>query len=137
MFLYCSKIRKNVTVKHVQHIEMIIWILSAWGGLTFFSGTEEVAGLWFARGVSTKADTMTLNQPTTNHRIKLLFNILKTCLKVNNLINSHQLHFFTVSHIEKADFKIASPFHLGKWKLMKILYFLLRWPPSPLLIAGI
>ena len=34
----------------------LIKFFSAWGG-----GTEKVAGLWFARGISTQADTVNGN----------------------------------------------------------------------------
>ena len=57
MFVGCFEISISVISKHVQSIGCIINIFSAWGG------TEEIAGLWFARGgINTQADTM--NQKT-------------------------------------------------------------------------
>ena len=53
MFVGCSETSVSVTVKHVQHIVLI---------RTFClpGGTEEIAGLWFAWGISTQADIMPL-----------------------------------------------------------------------------
>ena len=61
MFVDCFEISINVVVKHVQHAG-IIWAFSLPGvDLLSFSvpgRTEKTTGLWFARGVSTRADTM-------------------------------------------------------------------------------
>ena len=61
MFVGSSEIRLNVIVKHVQHIGNFVCL----GDLISFSvlgKTEKVAGLWFASGISTRADTMS-NKP--------------------------------------------------------------------------
>ena len=64
MFVGYFEISISVTVKHVQSIGNIraFSFFFAWGDLLRFSmpgETEEVAGLWFARGgTSTQADTM-------------------------------------------------------------------------------
>ena len=53
MFVGCFEINVNVTVKHVQHVEVILTCSLPWADLLSFSvpeGTEKIAGLWFARG---------------------------------------------------------------------------------------
>ena len=61
MFLGCSEISINFIVKHVQHVG-IIWACSQpWADLSSFSVpalTEKIAVLWFARYISTQANTM-------------------------------------------------------------------------------
>ena len=61
MFAVCSEISIKVIVKHVQHVG-IIWTCSLPGAdlLSFLVpwATEKIAGFWFARGISTQADTM-------------------------------------------------------------------------------
>ena len=60
MFVGCFEININVTVKHVQHVEVILTCSLPWVDLLSFSvpeGTEKIAGLWFARNISTQANT--------------------------------------------------------------------------------
>ena len=61
MFVGCSEISIKVIVKHVQHVG-IIWACSqSWADLSRFSvpeWTEKIAVLWFARDISTLANTM-------------------------------------------------------------------------------
>ena len=61
MFVGCSEISIKVIVKHVQHVG-IIWAYSQpWADLSRFSvpeWTEKIAVLWFARDISTLANTI-------------------------------------------------------------------------------
>ena len=63
MFVGCSEISVNVFVKHKQHVG-IFWPFCLPGGTCAFfqcmGGDKKNAGLWFARGISTWADTMSL-----------------------------------------------------------------------------
>ena len=64
MFAGCSEISISVIVKHVNYQGF----LSAWGDLLCFpvpGGSEKIAGLWFARGISTQPDTMTVARKLT------------------------------------------------------------------------
>ena len=61
MFVCCSEISINVIVKHAQHVGIISACSLPWADLLSFSvshGTEKISGLWFARNVSTQANTM-------------------------------------------------------------------------------
>ena len=61
MFVDCSGIIISITVKHEQHIGIIKAFVYLGGGLVNFFriwGTEKIDGLWFARGISTQANTM-------------------------------------------------------------------------------
>ena len=56
---WCSEISINIVIKHVLHVGIISAFSLPEG--TYFSvpeRTEKNAGLWFARGISTQADTM-------------------------------------------------------------------------------
>ena len=61
MFVGCSEISIKVIVEHVQHVG-IIWACSQpWADLSRFlvpEWTEKIAVLWFARDISTLANTM-------------------------------------------------------------------------------
>ena len=54
MFVGCSEISISVIVKHLQHgIIRGFFSVEGWGDLLHFSvpgGTENIAGLWVARG---------------------------------------------------------------------------------------
>ena len=53
MFLGCSKISVSVIVKHVQNIGIIMAFCLPEGNCYVFQclgGTENIAGLWLARG---------------------------------------------------------------------------------------
>ena len=61
MFVGCFDISINVIVKHVQHVR-ILWAFCLLRGMGFGKfvnvwGIEKIAGLWFARGISTQTDT--------------------------------------------------------------------------------
>ena len=65
MCVGCFEISESVIVKHVESIIIIrafaclgglVKIFSAWG--RGGGGAEKIAGLWFARGISTQADSM-------------------------------------------------------------------------------
>lgn len=62
MSLGCSKINIPVTVKHVEHTGIIKASRLPGETCKFFSawGTEKLAGLWSARGISSQADTKNL-----------------------------------------------------------------------------
>ena len=61
MFVGCSVVNVNVVDKHVQHVRIIGVCSLPWVDLLSFSvpeGTEKISGLWFARNISTQANTM-------------------------------------------------------------------------------
>ena len=60
MFVDCSGIIISITVKHEQHIGIIKAFVYLEGLVNFFRTwwTEKIDGLWFARGISTQANTM-------------------------------------------------------------------------------
>ena len=71
--------------------------LSAWGDLLCFSvpgGTRNIAGLWFARGISTQADTVT----RSSHR---RCSIKRVFLKISQ--NSHENTCARVSFLIKLE----------------------------------
>ena len=64
MFVGCFEISIRAIAINNKHVTRgLVAIFSAWGGRGG-GGTEEYAGLWFARGgsVPTQADTMTFQQ---------------------------------------------------------------------------
>ena len=61
MFVSCSEISISGIGKYVKHVGIIRAFCLPGGDLLSFSrpgGTEKIAGLWFARGISTQADTI-------------------------------------------------------------------------------
>ena len=63
MFVGCFEISKSVIVKHVQSIGLSGLFVCLGGDLLRFAlpgGTEEIAGLWFARGGGGSVPRLTL-----------------------------------------------------------------------------
>ena len=61
MFVGCFEISVSVIAKHVQNIAIIRAFCLPWGYLSRFlvpAGTEEIAGLWFARWGSVPRQTL-------------------------------------------------------------------------------
>ena len=61
MLVCCSEISINDIVKHVQHVGIISACSLPWADWLSFSlpeGTKKNSGLWFARNISTLANTV-------------------------------------------------------------------------------
>ena len=71
MFVGCFEISTSIIDKHIQNIGTIRAFCLPGGPVKIFitlrgrGGTEEIAGLWFARGISTQADTMDIRNIQT------------------------------------------------------------------------
>ena len=102
VFVGCFEISISVFVKHVQNTRIIRAFCLPEGDLLRFlvpGSTEEIAGLWFARGgVITQADTMDQKSFSINNKLGLIdtFQFLSSAL------------YSFVKNLTKDDFKYSS-----------------------------